>query len=401
MACGLRDDGADRGSGGCRGFAGRIEVDKLVVVPGGALWAGPASAVLGAGGFRTVAVEGTGAAMEAVLAGDVIGVVIDATAQELGELCSRLRAGGRTENLPIIVVVRDPMRDDLESLFRLGIDDYVPADAMHGLRDRAVVAAAGDAWSGMRAPSGRLVLADPQRDRRILIGRILRRWGFDLSFAADESELGAQIRKGTPPRAVLVDGALPPDGARVALERLRRDRVGSSVPWLIIAPGRELADLRRALASLAPVFVYDRNGPPENVIFALNDLLRPRGAESRRTPRLLYGAPAAFWTEGRTEQVWTYCYNVNRDGLYLRTLVPPPVGTVLHLWFRPPFGEGFAAMDAQVMWRREVGGQAGSLYPSGMGLQFSRRPAADDAGFLEGYRLLLEEAERWGTAQPR
>jgi hypothetical protein len=172
------------------------------------------------------------------------------------------------------------------------------------------------------------------------------------------------------------------------------------VPWLVIAETSVLQTTQEIARTHGPAAVYDRGGPPDNIIFAINDLLQARAVEARRSPRLLHAAPIAMWTEGNPETLWAYTYNINRTGLYVRTLVPPPMGTIVHARFRPPHGEGLVAMDAQVMWRKELGSKLGPLYPPGVGIQFVRRPLADDAAHNAGYEELLREGERSGTLSP-
>jgi CheY-like chemotaxis protein len=374
-------------------------IPPLVLVPGNAPWVDHARNTLSLGGFEALAADTPAAASEAARREQAVGVAIDANFPRLEETMALVRSAERTENLPCLVVVRDPLCDDLERAFRLGIDDYLVASAVHQIRDRAVALSRGDPWTGMRAPAGRIVLAHPDRQRRILIARILHRWGFDLSFAMNEEELGLQVRRPPHPRAVIADRDTPPDGATAALSHLRSNQPGGDVPWLLLVNPQSLGGAQDVARLYPPAAIFDRSGPPENIIFAVNDLLQAKGVEARRSPRLLFGSSVGFWTEGQPEMVWSYCYNINRTGLYVRTLVAPPVGTLVHLRFRPPFGEGLVAMDAQNMWRKEYGSPMGPLYPPGMGVQFVRRPLADDAALLAGYEALLREAEKAGTVR--
>ncbi|MBI5502971.1 MAG: PilZ domain-containing protein [Deltaproteobacteria bacterium] len=373
-------------------------MSRIVIVPGNAGWSEAARDALAAGGFDVVAAstpaEAAQAAREQTLA-----VAVDGGFAPLEELAALLRGAERTENLPILVVVRDPLRDDLDRHFRLGIDDYLVASAAHQVRDRAVALSKGDPWSGLRAPSGRLLLAGEDRARRILIARIIRRWGFDLSFASNRDELLEQLRQGTPPRAVIADGLLPPDDESATLAAARRDPKGRDVPWLFVADVERRDAARAAMLTHGRATVYSRGGPPENIIFALNDLLQPGAVEARRSPRLLHAAPVAFWADGAPDTIWAYSYNLNRTGLYVRTLVPPPMGTLLHLRFRPPHGDGLVGLDAQVMWRKELGAAQGPMYPPGVGVQFVRMAPADEAALHAGYQQLLQEGERSGTVR--
>jgi CheY-like chemotaxis protein len=370
---------------------------RLLLVPAGASWTSPARDALAAAGFDVA----TAASIEAaagMIDDDVLAVAVDAASTAHDDPCARLRCDERTENLPVVLVVRDPLRDDLEELLRPGFDDYVAAGSVGQLRDRAKALAAGDPWGSVRTPSGRVVLAHPDRDERLRIARAIRRGGFDVAFAADGEELSAQIARGKTPRAVVLAADLPPNGFRGAFEQIRADRNGASLPCVVLAGLDELGAVLEPVRALQPARVHDRAGPPENLIFTLNDLLQARAIEARRSPRLLWGAPVAFWTDAAPETAWAWSYNVNRTGLYVRTLVPPPPGTALRLWFRPPAGGGLAAVEGVVRWRKEAGSAAGPASPPGFGIQFLRFPVADEAAFEAGYAVLLAEAERDGTA---
>ncbi|MBN1772724.1 MAG: hypothetical protein JXB32_15755 [Deltaproteobacteria bacterium] len=369
---------------------------RIVMLPGNASWRTAARDALSARGLEAVAVDTANEALQAAREG-AGALVVDAGSANLGEVSGLLRGSEGVENLPLLVVVRDPLREPLDRSFRLGIDDYLVESAIHQLCDRAVALEKGDPWTGVRASAGRIVLADADRARRQLVARILRHWGFDLSFAMDFDELAEQLRRDPVPRVALVAHDLPPDGASTALPKLRSARPGVEIPWVLLTdPDRlpQAQDIARAYGSAS---VFDRGGSPENIIFLVNDLLQARAADARRSARLLHGGPVSFWTDGSPEMFWAYSYNINRTGLYVRTLVPPPLGTLLHVWFRPPFGEGLAAADAQVMWRKEYGSKAGPLHPPGVGVQFVRVPVADAAAATAGYEALLEEQEGSGA----
>ncbi len=365
---------------------------RIAILRRNASWLDAARDALSSGGVEPVVVDTPNEALQAAR-DDAGALVVDAESTSLGDAAALVRGSEGTENLPLLVVVRDPLREPLERSFRLGIDDYLVESAIHQLCDRAVALSKGDPWTGVRAPAGRIVLADEDRGRRQLVARILRGWGFDLAFATNFDELAEQLRKDPVPRVVLAACDLPPDGALGALPKLRGVRPGVELPWVLLADAQRLPEVQDVARAYGPASVFDRSGPPENIIFLVNDLLQARAVDARRSARLLHGGPVSFWTDGSPETFWAYAYNINRTGLYVRTLVPPPLGTLLHVWFRPPFGEGLVAADAQVMWRKEYGSKSGPLYPPGIGIQFARVPIADAGALAAGYEALLAEQE--------
>ncbi|MDD5306866.1 MAG: PilZ domain-containing protein, partial [Deltaproteobacteria bacterium] len=83
-------------------------------------------------------------------------------------------------------------------------------------------------------------------------------------------------------------------------------------------------------------------------------------------------------------------YNVNLNGLFVRTIAPPPLQSIVECRFRPPCGDGEVALPAQVVWRKEFAAAGKVLSPAGIGLQFldGAKPA-DHAGYEAGYQALL------------
>ena len=319
----------------------------------------------------------------------VLAALFPATMRGYEEMCVELRGEPAFEDLPLVAVVADPWEASLGRLFMFSIDDFVDAAAPESLAPKLVALASGEPYRDTMRFTGRVVVADPDRARRVLYGRLLRRKGLNVDFAVTAAEVVALADRDDALRFVLAAAGLPPSGAGAAWSAARASggRAGA-VPWLVSGTAAEVEGIGSELEG--DIRGFEVGSPPENVLFLVNEALSPPPKNVRASPRLLYGAVASFRVPGETRPVPAFSYNINRTGLYLRTLAPPPVGTELALELRPPHGEGRAAVRARVVWRKEPRASAGPVVPAGMGVVYLRVPLADGAALDAGYGALLE-----------
>ena len=93
---------------------------------------------------------------------------------------------------------------------------------------------------------------------------------------------------------------------------------------------------------------------------------------------------------GTGHVVPAFSYNINRTGVFLRSLAAPPAGTEVTLELRPPYGEGRAVVTGKVVWRKEPSSESGPVVPAGIGVVYTRVPLADGAALKVGYDELLK-----------
>jgi CheY-like chemotaxis protein len=323
----------------------------------------------------------------------IIGVVFPASLKGFEELCVELRSEVGGEDLPLITVVPTAWDAQLERLFMFGIDDYVAADNPESLEPKLLALGRGNPWSNLKPESGRVIVADPERSRRVLYGRMLRRKGLGVDFAVDRDEVARMVGKSDDILMIIASAELPPKGARAAIKSCRAEggRL-ASMPWIVEGTTEELEQLNNAASTSAPLRLFNRSDPPESVLFLVNELLSPPPGNARKSPRVLFGAPATFRVVGSRHLVPAFTYNINKTGVFIRTLVPPPRDSELILDFRPPFGEGRVRTYGRVVWRKECSQQGGPVVPAGMGVIYTRLPVADAAALDAGYAALLEAA---------
>jgi CheY-like chemotaxis protein len=330
---------------------------------------------------------------------DVLAVVFPADLEGFEELCVEVRSELGREDLPLIAVVDSTWESPLDRLFMFSIDDFVTADGFDVLEAKLVGLARDDVWPAISPDAGRVIVADPHRTRRILLGRTLRRKGLAVDFAADLDEV-ARAAARPEARLILSDAGLPPDGAAAAVAALQAGGGhAATLPW-IVCGGTEQLEAFDA-EPIVPLRLFNTADPPESVLFLVNEIVvAPPPSNSRKSPRVLYGGPGEYCVVGGTQRVPTFTYNINRTGVYFRTLVPPPVGADLVVDFRPPFGEGRVRVNGRVVWRKECSHQGGPVVPAGMGIIYTTVPLADGAALEAGYDELLRTAPGQRTSKP-
>ena len=124
--------------------------------------------------------------------------------------------------------------------------------------------------------------------------------------------------------------------------------------------------VRAALDGIGGVGVIDAFAPPENVLFASNEL-KGGAVNNRRSPRILYGTTVAFRGAGREKDDFGFSYNISEGGLYVRTLAPPEDDEV---WIEmcPPRSERRVRLVGKVAWRRRFNHNENATVPPGFGL---------------------------------
>ncbi len=351
---------------------------------------GPAAEAVRGAGATPVCVKDWRSAQEKLRSGEVVAVVFPGRMRQFEELCLEVRSDlSGSEDLPLIAVVPDAWIPMLSRLFMFSIDDFVTTGDQGGLEPKLRALMQGNPWANLRPESGRVIVADPDRGRRVLYGRLLRRKGLGVDFAVDRDDLARQVADTDDVRLILTTGDLPPRGARVALEAARAEGGAlAALPWVIGGTPEQLAALG-VEAEPATVRVFDHTDPPESVLFHVNELLTPALGDERRSARLLYGGPAVFRPMGDPHPVPAFSYNINRTGVFIRTLVPPPPDTEVNLELRPPFGEGRVKVTGRVVWRKECRQEGGPVVPTGMGVLYTSIPLADGAALDAGYAELL------------
>lgn len=336
-------------------------------------------------GLELAAVSGSFAALKKHLEDEPpLCLLVDCNTPLGQEAALGIRMNAALVNTPVIAVVTAPWSDEVTETFALGADDYITLAEPMALRAKLTVLRAPGPPLAMHR-TGTVVLADPDRERRIHLARHLRGMGLMVDFAVD----GEALPSDTTVKLVVAHSNLPPDGAVASLDRYRHGP-GEKIPWVIVGPRSESEAARVAFAQRPAVTFFDGDSDAAGIVFTANQVMTGAARSMRRSPRLIYETAIQFGAAAQTPREWGVSYNLNRGGLYVRTLNPPALGTELQLELTPPHGRGHAIVDARVVWRQEYSGGGG--YPPGFGVEYvGTRPLADLAALDAGYTQLLED----------
>ena len=300
------------------------------------------------------------------------------------EICLGARISAALQDLPILAVVENPWSTEVRDAFAMGVDDFLPRRELEHLSLKLLsIRRKGQAPAADKA--SRVVLADPDRDRRVHLARALRTLGMALHFTLECSEVPATDDV----RLVVAHCALPPDGGPACMLR-HRDATKTTVPWILVGTAADLRQARETLDAQPLLHLFDSKSDATQVVSVANDLLRATLESQRASVRLPYESGVVFNIPGSWQQVWAYTFNISLGGLFVRTVAPPPLSATMELEFCPPFSEQRVRLPGTVVWRQEYTGSRG--YPSGFGIQFRANAPERDSGLLaQGYQALLED----------
>lgn len=308
------------------------------------------------------------------------------------EMAIQLRRNPAHASTPLISLHANADEFAFSSSYGFGGDDVVPLDELARLVPR--VRSVQSTSTSQAAPQQRgiAVVASEERNRRIVLGRLLHAAGYAIEFATDAAEAGALAQRHGAKVAVVESS--DPAGS---LAQIKRARLGGLIAnWILVIEPRHFAQLAPLVDPLPYVALGDSFAPPENVLFAANEIARGGGTEGRGSARLLFGAAVRFRVAGREEDEIGFTYNVSETGLYVRTLVAPPAKESVWLEFQPPRSDRRVRLEGVVQWRRPFGPNDQATVPTGFGIVITDGSRADRARYSDGYKAL--HASTFGPA---
>ncbi len=309
-------------------------------------------------------------------------LLVDLTTPGAARFCHEARARRALFNVPLIAL--SPKLTDLafSNALRWGADDVVMLGAAEPLAAR-LQSIPEKVAPITAATRGEAVIADPERSRCDVLGRVLANAGFNVKYATDTVATRFYLTKDSV-RLFVLNTELGDPG-----ELIRDARAGgNSADWVVTTKTLDVDGIRSKLKGTPNVVVMSSHGPPENVLFALN-LLRPTAeAQKRAEVRALYGAIVLFRPVGLDRDEFGFTYSVSSRGLYLRTLLEP---TSERLWVEmtPPNVPRRVKLLAEVAWSRTFGQAGAETAPPGFGVRILDGLGDD----LELWRMGFESLE--------
>ncbi|MBX3274450.1 MAG: EAL domain-containing protein [Sandaracinaceae bacterium] len=310
---------------------------------------------------------------------------------ELGgarELVAWIRGAPRWCALSVIALVPHPAEGAYVHAHALGVDDVTLRSDL-GTITRRLGALDGRPARPSAPTRGRAFVAHPDGERRRVVGRVLHQAGFEVAFASDAADLlrGVEACADTALVAIAEELARP-GSALVGEVRGVAGKADLPVVILDIESGTEHAG-----GTLGRLGVVADAAAPDNLLFVVNELGAHASAEQRASQRLLYSTLCAFRRAHEVSPEFGLTYNISRDGIYVRTIDPPAIGTSVWLELRPPGTTAIVHLRAQVVWTRRAADRGHATVPSGFAVQVieAECPPADLERYRAAYHAFREE----------
>jgi CheY-like chemotaxis protein len=294
---------------------------------------------------------------------DAIGILADGDMPDCGTFALERRAEAKNAALPVLTWTRSVTDLSFAEAFSWGADDVVNRSDPYALLAR-LRQLPKDVKTPGAAHRGVALVADSDRNRRIVVGRVLRNAGYSVTFAISGDDLERFVE--TEKVELVVTNSALHETPLKTVERLRSS--GNQALFIVNCPPRDLKQIRQSFAKLERATPTDGFAPAENVLFVSNELGRGFGADKRTSPRILFGTTTAFRGAGRDSDDWGYSYNISQNGIYVRTLAPPD-DELVWLELCPPRGERRVRLVGKVAWRRGLSKGDFATVPPGFGVQ--------------------------------
>ena len=101
----------------------------------------------------------------------------------------------------------------------------------------------------------KILVVDDDADARLLVSARLKKYQYDVVFAADALQAIAVARQ-TQPDAIILDLGLPGGGGFVVLQRLRTNTTLAGIPVIILTADESLESEFKGLESGASAFLH-------------------------------------------------------------------------------------------------------------------------------------------------
>lgn len=325
-------------------------------------------------------------------------MVMSLEALEMLDFQIMVGSDSQFDDMAILLGVRDVFSPRLRNILETCAMDYFLASQPYHLKRLAMAVMATNPWSEVPTISGKLLLADGNLERRIAIARSLRIAKFDVEFAQSPDDLREKIVREHNYRMILSSLNIGVEDAIAIFRNVFEKADTKKVPWLIYETNNILANVKGD----SPKELVKIGGDlsPETISFHVQSILSTPLKELRKSERLPFFTPVKFIIERIREEIWGFSTDISENGIYIRTLIPPPPDTMLTISFKAPTAEGMVQVGARVAWRKEYGDKSCPSKLPGFGIQFARVAAPDEAAILSGYHILLN-AHRTKTSKEK
>lgn len=311
-------------------------------------------------------------------------LLVDGDVPDWAAFAVERRAESKNTRLPLLIWARAINDLTFAEAFCWGADDVVSRSDAYALVSR-LRQLPKDVHANTAPDRGVALIADSDRNRRIITGRVLRNAGYSVTFAVTEEDAKSFVDK---EQAALVVSNVALHQEPLRLVEHMRER-GNDALFILNCPPRDIRHMRQGFRNLQRATPTDGFAPAENVLFVSNELGRGFGADKRTSPRLLFGTTVMFRGAGRENDDCGYSYNISQNGLYVRTLAPPD-DDLVWLELCPPRSERRVRLVGKVAWRRGLSKGEFATVPPGFGVRIVDGAKMDIDFWEDRYRAFAD-----------
>jgi hypothetical protein len=296
----------------------------------------------------------------------------------LSAVVGKLRERASLLTVPVIAVVPHATESVFRGVFAAGADDALVSGDRGGITRRLAN------LSGAKPPppntrmAGLAIVASGDIAVRRMLGKTLRRAGFDVNYATEARDLVELATNSAGLSLVVATDDFPPLGAEAAIRSARTAARKPNLPALIVPADAHIG------------WTPSGDLPVDGKLLAFADeVARGSATDQRVSRRLPYGTICAFRTSGALHPTFGLTHNISREGLFVRTLDAPKPGTDIWIEMRAPESQPIIHMRGYVIWRREPGAVGATPFGFGLRVRPETCPPQDAVTFVEGYNALL------------
>ncbi len=313
-------------------------------------------------------------------------LLVDASFSGLRGFISRVRSHAVGFSLPLIGLLPSVEEDQVIRAYMAGADDVLGWSDYEGLVQR--VDLLRDFSPKVRPPCtrGSALVVHHVDQRRVILGRTLRLAGFSVDFASFPDEVAKRDYD-------LVVVELDHREAPVAFYKALHHALGHSTACVLTArtrTQRELHDLRVSAQVIPSLTVIDETDAADRLLFMSNELFAGDAINLRESQRLAYESICMFRLAGAQHACVGSTYNISREGLYVRTMVPPPPDQEVWIEIRPYKNSCLVHLRARTVWCPTLEAGKPRSAPSGFGVRLieDASPTRDLEVFRSAYDAL-------------
>lgn len=291
--------------------------------------------------------------------------------QDVDDIAGMVNGNAALHGVPTLFLSTHPNASVYREAYGRGAEDMVVATDVGGLVRRLANLREYDPSIRPVANRGRALIASEDVTNRSVVGRALRKAGFEISFAGGETDLAVPAAESELPDFVVATSALLP-----AVEAAGIARGQEGVPTMVLGEHAARPTGRPDIGQL--LFWVDQN-------------VGARGRNQRRSPRIMCSVMCTFRGPESFEPTYAVTHDISGEGLYIRTLDPPRPQTEIWIELREAGGR-LMQVRGEVVWCRSPS-QAGGSAPIGFGvsLLLETTPGRDYARYVQFYNEVLHD----------